>query len=187
MKKNELLLLAAVLLLCGAGLTPALAEEKSAEETKLESSASELEKDAAQPEGRRTVTERIKAEFGVDDARIEALREKKLGYGGVSIALSLAQGLPGGITDENVDKVVALRQGPPVMGWGKVAKELGLKLGPAVSKVKKLSADARKKAAAERAKAKAEGRKGGRPEKAGRPERPEKPERPAKPEKGGRP
>jgi len=181
MKNNKTRLLIAGLFLCAA--MPALAQEKTPDEKKLESASAELEKDAASSEGNKTVTDKLKSEFKVDDAVVQGLRDQKLGYGEVSTVLTLAQGLPGGITDANLQKVVALRQGPPVMGWGKVAKELGLKLGPAVSKVKRISAEARKQEKADKAKKE----KKEKAEKAGKPERPEKREKAGKPEKGGRP
>lgn len=163
---------------------PALAQQKSQEEKNLEKAAVELEKEAGGG-GADAVAGRLKAEFGVDDARIEGLRGQKLGYGEVGIVLSLAQGMPGGIDDANVQKIMALRQGPPVMGWGKIAKELGLKLGPAVSKVKKASAEARKEKAAGKA-AMGKEHSGGKGDKMERRERPEKQERPGKPEMGGK-
>jgi len=177
MKSNKTRLLIAGLFLCAA--MPVLAREESPEETKLEKASIEMDKDAVKPEGGGLAVDKLKAEFGVDAARIQGLRDKKLGYGEVSITLSLAQAMPGGITDENMQQVLALRQGPPVMGWGKVAKELGLKLGPVISKVKRVSAEARKQAAMLK-----NGEKGGKREK---PERPDKPGSVERPGKGGRP
>ena len=178
MKNNKLQMLFAGLFLCAAAI-PAFAEEKTSEEKKLETSAVELDKSAAEPEGQPRVTAKIQTRFGVDGARVQGLRDKKLGYGEISIALGLAQGLPGGITDANVDKIMALRQGPPVMGWGKIAKDLGLKLGSVQSKVKKLAAEVRK----EEGRAKKAAEKAMKAEKR---EKHEKVERPQKPEKGGK-
>lgn len=186
MKNRELRLMLAGLFLCAA--MPVLAQEKSADEKKLDSAAVELDKDAGQPEGGKVVAEKMKTEFKVDDARVQGLRDQKLGYGEISIALGLAQELPGGITDANVERVMAMRQGPPVTGWGNVAKQLGLKLGPVTAKAKKISAEARKKIKAEKSKmekrAKERGGKGGKMDK---PARPEKPEKAGGHEKGGRP
>ena len=176
MKNNRTRLLLAGLFLCAA--LPVLAQEKSGDEKKVEKAAMEVDGDAGKPEGGGLVVDKLKTEFGVDEARIQGLRDQKLGYGGVSIVLSLAQTMPGGITDGNVQKIMALRQGPPVMGWGKIAKELGLKLGPVISKVKKISAEARKQAARIK-----KGEKG----KMEKHERHEKPEKMGRPEKGARP
>ncbi|OGR66577.1 MAG: hypothetical protein A2X31_04460 [Elusimicrobia bacterium GWB2_63_22] len=175
MKTNKLQLMLAGLFLCAAAM-PAFAQEKTREEKKLESGAAELDKNAAKPEGAQRVNDRIKAEFAVDNARVQSLRDQKMGYGEISIALGLAQGLPGGITDANVAKVMALRQGPPVMGWGRMAKELGLKLGPVQSKVHKMSAEVKKakKAKGEKDMKEMKREKSGKPEKMDRPGNPGK-------------
>ena len=182
MKNRKLQLVFTGLFLCAA-VIPAFAQKKSKDDKKLESNSGELDKSAAKTEGQQRVTDKIKAEFAVDDARVQGLRDKNMGYGEISIALGLAQGLPGGITDENVQKIVALRQGPPVMGWGKIAKDLGLKLGPVQSKVHKIAAEARKQEKA--AKVKKDEKAGGEKDKKG--EKMEKPEKPGKPEKMDRP
>ncbi|HCE98887.1 MAG TPA: hypothetical protein DER10_10385 [Elusimicrobia bacterium] len=179
MKNKKLRLMFMGFFLCAA-VIPAFAQERSREDRKLEASSGELDKSAANPEGQQRVADRIKTEFGVDDARVQGLRDKNMGYGEISIALGLAQGLPGGITDENVQKIVALRQGPPVVGWGKIAKDLGLKLGPVQSKVHKMSAGVRKQEKVDKTK------KGEKMERHERREKAEKMARPEKPEKGGK-
>lgn len=186
MKNKELRLMLAGLLLCAA--MPVLAQEKSKDEKKLDSAAAELDKDAGRPEGGKAVAERIKNEFKVDEARVQGLRDQKLGYGGISIALGLAQELPGGITDANMEKVMALRQGPPATGWGNVAKQLGLKLGPITAKTRKVSAEVRKQVKAEREKMEKNAKeRGEKRDKMDKTERPEKAERAGGQGKGGRP
>ncbi len=180
MKNQKTRLLLAWLFLCA--VMPASSQEKSADAKKLESASVELDEDADQPAGGETAVDKLKSEFKVDDVRIQGLRDQKLGYGGVSKALSLAQGLPGGITDANVRKVMTLRQGPPVMGWGNVAKELGLNQGSFMSRVKKISAEVRKRAKADKAK---KDKKAG--EKMEKPEKPEKAGKLERPGKGGHP
>lgn len=182
MRKTQLIFAGLFLL---AAAVPAFAQEQIAEEKKMDKVEADLNKDAAEPEGQKNVVEKLKADFKVDDARIAGLVEKNLSYGGMAAALSLAQGLPGGITDANVQKVVALRQGPPVMGWGKVAKELGLKLGPAVSKAKKAADGARKKIKEEKVK-KEKAMKREKAEKGGKAERPAKPVKMDRPGAGGK-
>ncbi|MCX5793706.1 MAG: hypothetical protein NTY45_16030 [Elusimicrobia bacterium] len=186
MKNNKLQLLLAGLFLFAAGV-PAFAREKAGEEKKLESSARELDRSAAKPEGQQRVLAMIKADFDVNDARVQGLRDRGMGYGEISIALSLARELPGGITEENVLKIAALRQGPPVMGWGNIAKNIGVKLGAVQQGVHKMGEHARKQDKDARLE-KEKGEKGGKAERTGLPEKPEKiekPERPEKPEKGG--
>jgi len=149
MKNSKLQLLIAGLLLWAA-LIPAAAQEKSGEERKLEAVSGELDKKYS--EGQQRVTDKIVAEFGVDSGLVLGLGYKKLGYGEIAIALSLAQSLHSTIRDEDLRKIVGLRQGPPVMGWGKIAKKLGLKLGPVISRVQKISAEVRKDEKGDKAK-----------------------------------
>jgi len=151
MKNAKLRLLFTGLIMLAA-LIPASAQERSAEEKKLEAVSGELDKKYS--EGQQRVTDKIAAEFGVDSGLVLGLGYKKMSYGEIAIALSLAQGLHSTIRDEDLRRIVALRQGPPVMGWGKVAKELGLKLGPVLSRVRKLAAEVRRDEKADKAKEK---------------------------------
>ena len=185
MKHNKMRLLVAGLFLCAA--MPVLAQEKPGDEKKLDNASMELDKDSAKPEGTNIVTEKLKSEFKVDDARVQGLRDQKLGYGEVSIVLSLAKEMPGGITDANVQKIMAMRQGPPVMGWGNIAKDLNLKLGPVTSRVKKMSADVRKQEKKDAKMERKNSEKGEKKEKMEKHERNEKMEKMDKMEKSDRP
>lgn len=179
-----------------AFVTAAGAAETTKSEKRLDSSAASIDKDSSGA-GEKVVVERLEKEFKVDDARIKSLRDKKLGYGEIAIALSLAEKMPGGITDENVNKIMAMRQGPPVEGWGKIAQDLGTKLGPVISRVEKVRSETHKdikKAergeAAEKKKEKGEKmekhEKMNDHEKMEKPEKMERPERPEMPDRGGR-
>lgn len=153
MKNINFYFILAGLFLCAA---PPLsfARESSGEEKKLEAAAGELDKNHS--EGQQRVADALKARFGVSDGLIMGLRFKKLGYGEIAIALSLAQDLHSVIKDEDLHRIVVLRQGPPVMGWGEIARNLGLKLGPAISRVQKLSAEVRRDEKGDKAKEEAE-------------------------------
>lgn len=121
-----------------AGMTTAWADTAKDEKTLAKESA-EIDKTAGQPQGGAVVVQKLETEFGVTESQITALRDKKMGYGEIAIIFSLAKQLggAGGITQANIDAIVAKRLGPPVMGWGQVAKSYNLKLGPVVSDVKK--------------------------------------------------
>jgi hypothetical protein len=119
--------------------------------------------------------ETLKTEYKVDDARIQGLRDQKLGYGEISIALALAEKRPGGITDANVAAVMAERNGPPKMGWGQVAKKEGTTLGKVNARNKRVDAEIRKH---EKAEAREKHEKGEKHERAEKAERAEKPENP---------
>jgi hypothetical protein len=79
------------------------------------------------------VFDQLKNEFNVSDARIYSLREKNLSYGEIATVLSLAEQMPGGINDRNVQKVVTLRRGSGYqIGWASVAKALEVRVSRAV-------------------------------------------------------
>ena len=113
--------------------------EISKDERNLEREAKRLNDTAAQPDGEKAVVKQLAVEFKTTESQVQALHDRKLGYGEVAVVLSLAQILPGGAADTNTQKVLTLRQGPPVMGWGQVAQQLGTKLGKTVSRVKKVN------------------------------------------------
>jgi hypothetical protein len=188
MKNHKSILMLAVLFLCAAAV-PAFAQEEADKGKKADSSAAEIksleEKEAEstvgqiEDRGRREgaqeqIANKLKAQFGVDDARLQAMREAGLSQGEISLALALAKGMPGGINDKNVQKVTSLRQGPPKAGWGNVAKDLGLKLGTALSSTRKLTTELRKDEEIKRGKKGRKDDKGARDKKGGRPDRPAK-------------
>ena len=86
--------------------------------------------EATSPDGAQQVRERLAAKFDVQEARISSLRDEGLGYGEIDHALTLADRLPGGITDENVDHVLDMRQDQH-MGWGEIAHDMDTTLGEA--------------------------------------------------------
>lgn len=109
------------------------------EEKDLNKQAGEISTTAKTGQGEKVVAGRLEKEFNVTDTQIQGLRDKKLGYGEISIVCSLAQKMPGGVTDANIQQVMTMRQGPPRMGWGEVAKKLGTKLGPTVSQMRTMN------------------------------------------------
>lgn len=109
------------------------------EEATLRKEAAAISKTAGSSQGEKVVTARLEKEFKATGAQIQGLRGKKLGYGEIAVVFSLAQKLPGSVTDANISEVMTLRQGPPVMGWGQIADKLGTKLGPAISQVKNVN------------------------------------------------
>lgn len=143
-------------------------------EVTIEEEVVTINEEAALPDGETAVIGKIEKEFDVDEALISDLRAQKLGYGEITIALSLAERLPGGINDENVEKILSMRQGQPVEGWGNIARELGLKLNPSADRLERVSGET----VVENAKMEAERpNKTTRLERAGKPERVEKVER----------
>jgi len=157
-------------------ITAARAELSNVEK-ELERAISTLDQAAGEPQREKVVVEQLEKTFKVDEARIQSLRDQKLGYGEIAVLLSLTQKMPGGITDDNIQNVMAMRQGPPVMGWGAVAQKLGEKLGSVKSHMEKVAKDFHKEIE------KAEQGKGQKFETGEKPEKPMKPEKMEKQEK----
>lgn len=129
--------LAAVLALTVAGTTQADLRMVIAGETDqamLQAALTAVDKEANTQKGEQVVVGMLKRQFRVDDARIAGLRARNLTYGEIAIALTLAKRLQGR-ADANVQTVLAMREGPPVMGWGEIAHQLGTKLGLVVGRV----------------------------------------------------
>lgn len=153
-----------------------------------------IDGDASTRPGEAVVINKIVNEFGVDEAVVRELRARKLGYGEITLALSLAERLPGGLTPENLDSVMEARLGPPVKGWGNVARSFDLSLKPSQHRLEKVSETGagKERVRHEKAEKVVRAEKRERVERVERVERPEKPERierperPERPDRGGR-
>lgn len=157
MKRSILILIAGVLAALAVAGT-AWADLSKAEKN-LDRESKRLDATAAKPDGEKAVLKQIEAEFKVSDAQVQAFRDRKLGYGEIAVVLSLAKRMPGGVTEGNAQKVLSIRQGPPVAGWGQVAHQLGAKLGATVSQVKKINNDSNREIKKDHARAGTAGRK----------------------------
>jgi hypothetical protein len=136
-------LLSILLFAAPSGAAPSKDEANLARET------ARLDKTASSPAGEAAVVKRLARDFGFSADRVAALRASGLGYGELTVALSLAGRMAGGVTDENVGSLIARRRGPPARGWGEIAKQQKVKLGAAVSQVKKLNNEAHREQKAE--------------------------------------
>jgi hypothetical protein len=151
-------------------------------ERQLQTDAKQIDADASRaantPEGQRRVTERIARQFNVAPSVVTDLCNRKLGFGGATIALALSQDLmkqQKGLSQQDaLRQILAQRQAGK--GWGTIAQGMGIKLGHVVSEVKR----------AEKVTKVAKAEKADRPEKIERIDKPEKFEKPSKPEKAGR-
>jgi len=156
-------------------------EQKHAERLGVE--AKELDakagKAAATPAGERRVTDAIAKDFKVDPSVVTDLRNRKMGFGEITIALALSQELMK--TNNTLSQQAALQtildKRAAGEGWGKIAHDLNLKLGHVRSKVEKAEKQVARLERSEKAE---------RPEKMEKVEKMEKPEKPAKVERPGR-
>jgi hypothetical protein len=141
MKRSLYTIISVIMLSFSLAMLSAAWAAEPREEESLGKEATGINSSADNEKGEKVVVQRLEKEFNVTDAEIQALRDKKVGYGEIAIVFLLAQ-KTGGITDANISKIMSLREGPPVIGWGEIAKKLDVKLGPTVSEVNKIGKDA---------------------------------------------
>jgi hypothetical protein len=140
MKKISLvLMLGLVSIFIGLGVAMA----SSTDETKLEQEIADLNDRGSEDAGDQVVSRKIEKDFDVSEAQIKSLRERKLGYGEITVVYSLAGEMPGGITEENVNRIMTMRTGLPAMGWGRIAQELGTSPGSVMSRVENVNSESR--------------------------------------------
>ena len=127
-------LLGGLILLTAASL-PAWARSK-ADEMQLESVSNDIDRNASGfSQGNKTQT--LSKQFNVNSSVIENLRAKTQGWGETTIELAMAQRLmqtnmkiyP--TMSDALNKIAVLRS--EHQGWGRIAHNLGFKLGPVVS------------------------------------------------------
>lgn len=180
-------------LLLQTGPAPA---QIATEEAQLQTQEQEINRSGGLGQDRARA-EALARQFTVSVSTVEEMRDKKQGWGSITIQLAMAAHLvkldpttyP--TMADALKKVETLRA--EGRGWGNIAKELGFKLGPVVSDVqqarRELRAEARGDARVEkeRDRGQADLHAEGRLDRPDRPARPERPERPAKPERPERP
>jgi hypothetical protein len=111
---------------------------------RLQAEVKQLDTDAAaaaarSAEGRRQVTEMIAKQFKVEPRVVEGLRNRRLGYGEVTVALALSEAMmkqdKSMPQQRALDALVARRKAG--QGWGVIAHNDGVKLGRLSSEVSK--------------------------------------------------
>jgi hypothetical protein len=118
---------------------------------------------------------------------VRDLRQKKLGYGEISILLAVTAKQPDGHNAKSVNEILAMRKAGA--GWGKVAHALGYpSLGAVKQSVKATDASVERAAATGKPEKVSRLEKADKPEKAEKPEKPERVrvEKPERLEKSGR-
>lgn len=180
MKKHIFPVLSSLVLLLLAG-APAWGQADS-DEARLENAAKAIEKDGSS-KGHQERVQLLAKQFNVESSLVEDLR-KKTGWGGATIQLAMAQHLAQSdpttypSLSDALTKIQTLRE--EKAGWGKIAKDLGFKLGPVVSAAQEARHELARDLRGERLQ---RTDRDGRPEKLDKPERPERPDRPQRPER----
>lgn len=172
----------AALLTAGVAAVPAAATRADDAKDQLEAHASQIDAHASRtattPERQRRITDRIASQFNVQPSVVTDLRNRKLGFGGATVALALSQELM--MRERGLTREAALRrilgQRERGAGWGLIAHRLEVRLGHVVSDVSKAQSAveqvSRKPERAEPNVARTE-----------KPRKPAKLDRPAKPER----
>jgi hypothetical protein len=125
-KRAVSLLAAAGILVFMTGIATAKTAATTKDEKKLSTELAMLDKDASLPQGGQIVMDWLSKEFYVTGDQIRAMLDKNLGYGEIATIYAFADKMPGGITDDNVSKVMSMRQGNA--GWGAIAGDLNVDL-----------------------------------------------------------
>lgn len=86
-------------------------------------------------------TENLKTRYNVDDATIQELREKNMGFGEIATTLSFAQEMRGGINDQNIQKIIDLRRSQK-KGWGEIAKDLKVNVDEVTTNIQSIHSGA---------------------------------------------
>ncbi len=161
--------------------TGTILAQTDGDQARVETVAKNIDKDTAS-KGSSTQVPVLSKEFNVTPKTVEDLRTKQ-GWGGVTIELAMAQHLTQ--TDpktfptmtDALQKLDTLRAEKE--GWGRIAKDMGFKLGPVVSAAEHTRVELiRDLQAAERPAKMEKVERVDRPDHPQRPERPERVERP---------
>lgn len=126
---NKIMLMLAAGLLLSSG-----AIARAEDYVVLERTARDFDTWGMRPDGRERVVTVISGETGVPITTLDLQRQQTgLGYGGLFIANSLASA-----TGRSFDEIVARKAGGE--GWGRIAQDYGVKLGPIVSRAHRADA-----------------------------------------------
>ena len=99
------------------------------DDKEVEDQIKDVDEDVHNDKDAKNVEEKLESQYNVSDQTIKNLRDKKFGYGEISTTLALAKKMDGGITDQNIQKIVDMRTGDNKKGWGQIAKEFDVKVG----------------------------------------------------------
>ncbi len=91
-------------------------------------------------DGEKSLSQSLESRFRPEPGQIAELRKQRLGYGDISVVLTLASRLRGGISSDNIERIVSLWKSPRAGNWGKVARSLGVRVERVVLQIESLKA-----------------------------------------------
>jgi hypothetical protein len=113
-----------------------MSEDLWVEQKRLDTDSAKMT--AAKPDGRRRVTAMIAKQYNVPEKLVSDLRDRKLGYGEISVSLAFSQQLmkrDKSTRQQALDRILAARKAG--QGWAAFAKDRGLKIGDVLAEVRK--------------------------------------------------
>jgi hypothetical protein len=102
-------------------------------EMKLNAKIERLDRSAGLPHGEAAVKARLSKTFNLPADRISQLLDRNPGYGELTVILAIAEKMAGGMTEENINRVLTLRQGHK--GWSEITRNVDVKLSSVVNRV----------------------------------------------------
>jgi hypothetical protein len=99
---------------------------------KLNDAIAQINVQARGPQAEALIEKQLERDFSVSSRKIKALHQGKMEYGDMAAALALAEKLPGGITNHNLNEVT---RGKNRATWDQVAAFFKIDLGSAAERV----------------------------------------------------
>lgn len=135
---NTLTIVAVAALLVGmvgiatAGMTSSLSKDAS----KLNAEITMLNTDVNLPQGEKVISKELTDTFRVDSSKFSSLIGRNMQYGDIAAILAFAEKMPGGVTDDNINRVVIMRSS--ATGWDQVARRLNVSIGDVAARLSSL-------------------------------------------------
>jgi hypothetical protein len=90
--------------------------------------------------GERSLNLSLESRFKTGPEQIAELRKQRLGYGDISVVLALSSRLRGGISRQNIERIVSMWRSPRSGNWGTIVRSLGVRVDRVVLQIESLKA-----------------------------------------------
>ncbi|HUI70914.1 MAG TPA: hypothetical protein VL354_10380 [Spirochaetia bacterium] len=90
------------------------------------------------PTGEKSLSLSLESRFRPGPGQIAELHKQRLGYGDISVVLAVASWLHGGVTRQNIERIVSLWKSPRSGSWSKIARSLGVRVDRVVLQIESL-------------------------------------------------
>ncbi len=107
-------------------------------ETRLGKDVAYLNTVGRSPAGERSLSQSLESQFKPHAGQIADLRKQRLGYGDISVVLAVASRLRGGVSKQNIERIVTSWKSPRSGNWAKVARSFGVRVEHVVLQIENL-------------------------------------------------